>query len=379
MNDMQERTSKISNPQEVVETAKKMRETNPANRMARFFPESYFLSLPVDRQQHVLRIVKAGLMNDDSEIGAYAMETTDYDNYGPVLDPIILDYHSIDPDFKFKGDWNIEDKDLDLKKIDSKLAEVSMRVRVARNVDGFPMTGNMSQEDRVRFENYMVDNVFSKMISNPKYGGRYVSLTPGSKYEISASEYQSLVGNHQMFKDMSADPHLNSAGISGDWPYGRGMYVSEDGGSIVWVNEEDHLRIMNMKKGSDLSDIFNGLREELDLIEELGVPFARSEKYGYVTSCPSNLGTGMRASLHLKLPNLTENGQNVDKLKGILKEAGINVSVRGAGGEHTAAGSDGLVDISPRGRMIPENIVITQLYNAASKLLELETKSVLKS
>ncbi len=153
------------------------------------------------------------------------------------------------------------------------------------------------------------------------------------------------------------------------------MYISEDEQKIVWVNEEDQLRIMNMQKGSDLATIFNGLGEELNLIESLGVPFAKSERYGYVTSCPSNLGTGMRASLHLKLPNLTEKGQNVDKLKGILKEARINVSVRGAGGEHTAAGTDGLVDISPRGRMIAESIVITELYEAAAKLLELENNS----
>lgn len=370
-----EMKTEINTPEKMVAAVDAMKISNPANRMARYFPSEYFLNLPKEKQDHVKRIVIAGLMNDDSKVGAYAMETSDYDNYGPVLDPIIRDYHTINADFRFKADWDISNKKLNLKDIDTKLAEISMRVRVARNVEGFPLTGNMTQEDRVRFENYMIEKVFSNLIANLNYRGRYVSLTPGSKYEISPDEYQKLVDNHQMFKDMSADSHLEAAGISGDWPYGRGMYISEDQQKIVWVGEEDQLRIMNMQKGSDLAAIFNGLGEELKLIEELGVPFARSEKYGYVTSCPSNLGTGMRASLHLKLPNLTEFGKNVSKLENILAEAGINVSVRGAGGEHTAAGADGLVDISPRGRMIPESEVITQLYDAAAKLLDLEKTS----
>lgn len=365
----------LNNSASIVAAVVEMKEKNPANRMAKHFPVDYFLGLSKEQQEHVRKIVIAGLKNDDSEVGAYAMECSDYDQFGPVLDPIIQDYHSITPEFRFNEDWNIEGKSLDLKDIDPGLAEVSMRVRVARNVDGWPLTGSMTQQDRVDFENYMVETVFEHMVADPNYGGRYVSLTPGSNYQISPEEYSKLVAEHKMFKDMSADPHLAASGISGDWPYGRGMYISNDGGSIVWVNEEDHLRIMNMKKGSQLSDIFNGLKQELDLIEGLGVKFAKSAKYGYVTSCPSNLGTGMRASLHLALPKLTHNGEDVGNLKNILKQEGLNVSVRGAGGEHTAAGEGGIVDISPRGRMIPENVVITQLYGAASKLLELENNA----
>ena len=62
-----------------------------------------------------------------------------------------------------------------------------------------------------------------------------------------------------MFKDMSNDVYLLSAGIAKDWPYGRGCYVSEDKEFIIWVGEEDHLRIMCMKKGNVLTDVFNRL------------------------------------------------------------------------------------------------------------------------
>jgi hypothetical protein len=63
-------------------------------------------------------------------------------------------------------------------------------------------------------------------------------------------EYQGLVKAHIMFKDMADDPYLASAGIASDWPHGRGCYISADKQFIVWVGEEDHLRIMCMKTGA---------------------------------------------------------------------------------------------------------------------------------
>ena len=56
-----------------------------------------------------------------------------------------------------------------------------------------------------------------------------------------------------MFKDMSSDPFLNSAGISNDWPNGRGMYESQNKDFLMWIGEEDHLRIMYMYKGDNLA------------------------------------------------------------------------------------------------------------------------------
>ena len=79
---------------------------------------------------------------------------------------------------------------------------------------------------------------FKDLIADPAYGGRYVSLTPGHPCKISDAEYQELVKAHIMFKDMADDPYLASAGIASDWPHGRGCYISEDKGFLVWVGEE---------------------------------------------------------------------------------------------------------------------------------------------
>merc|ERR1711998_766427 len=130
-----------------------------------------------------------------------------------------------------------------------------------------------------------------------------------------------------------------------------------------------------MKKGTKLNEVFNRLKTMLDVVEGIeGIKFAVSPKYGYVTSCPSNLGTGMRASVHIKVPNLTSDGTD-KKAKAICKPLGL--SVRGTGGEHTPIGADGTCDISPSARFcITEAEIITKLYNGLKSLIEAEKSTV---
>ena len=172
---------------------------------------------------------------------------------------------------------------------------------------------------------------------------------------------------------MAADTYLASAGIASDWPFGRGCYVSADKGFIVWVGEEDHLRIMCMKKGTFLNDVFDRLKNACDVMEKISGNFAHSKDYGYVTSCPTNLGTGMRASVHIKIPNLTKGGSDA-KAKAVARPLGL--SVRGMGGEHTPIGADGTVDISPSARLqIQEAEIICALYEGIKNLMEEEKKA----
>ena len=241
-----------------------------------------------------------------------------------------------------------------------------MRVRVGRNLATFPLPGAMSKQDRIDMENKMIE-AFDKLIADPQFGGQYYSLTAGNPHHINNEKYEDLVKKHVMFKDMSADSYLESAGISADWPYGRGCYVSEDEQFIVWVGEEDHLRIMCMKKGSVLNEVFDRLHSAEKIVEQYADKFAKSFKYGFVTSCPTNLGTGMRASVHVRLPALTSDGTD-KKAKAVCKPLGL--SVRGLGGEHTPIGADGTVDISPSARlMIEEADIICRLYEGIRALM----------
>jgi len=244
-----------------------------------------------------------------------------------------------------------------------------MRVRVGRNLKEFPLPGAMTKEDRVNMELKMCA-AFDKLKAMPEYGGGYNSLTPGHANFIDEAAYNQLVADHIMFKDMAADSYLAAAGIASDWPFGRGCYVSEDKQFVIWVGEEDHLRIMCMFKGTVLNDVFDRLQKALDVVNGIeGLEFAVSPDYGFVTSCPTNLGTGMRASVHIPLPNLTKDGTD-KQAKAIAKPLGL--SVRGTGGEHTPIGKDGTCDISPSARFcITEAQIITALYNGL-KLLKAE-------
>jgi creatine kinase len=355
-----------------------IRASHPANRCAKYMTRELFMSFPPDQRDILYRCCKTGADNPDSGIGCYILTPDNLKQYRKFFDPLIRDYHKASATDKHVTDWDISsigDKGvLDLTKLG--LSDVSMRVRVGRNLKRFNLPGNMSKAERVQFEKAMLQ-AFSSLKANPAFGGKVYSLTPefgpgeANPNLISKQEYQQLVDAHIMFKDMDADPYLKSAGISADWPYGRGCYVSDDGQVIIWMGEEDQLRIMCMKKGTRLNEVFDRLHSVLDTFEKIpGIEFAVDPDFGYITSCPSNLGTGMRASVHVKIPHLTKDGTDT-KAKAICKEFGL--SVRGLGGEHTPIGADGTVDISPSGRLfIKERDIIVKLYEGIKSLMAKE-------
>lgn len=363
--------------QELVAECAEVLKSNPGNRCAKYCKD-YLESdegkgLAAKDLTVFYKIVKTGIDNADSSLGCYAMSPLDYSKYGGFFDKVIRDYHGDETgDKKHITDWNVEGADYDVKKLGQE--ELSMRVRVGRNLLGFNLPGEMDKEERIKFEQKMLP-AFDQL--KGKYGGNVYSLTPdfgelgANPNLITKDEYQKLVDAHVMFKDMDADPYLKSAGISSDWPYGRGCWQSDDKMRIIWFGEEDQLRIMCMKKGSDLLEVFSNLNEMLKAVEGIDdIEFARDENYGFVTSCPSNLGTGMRASVHVKIPNLTKDGTDT-KAKEVCKPLGL--SVRGTGGEHTPIGADGTVDISPSARLfIKEKEIIGKLYEGIEKLMAIE-------
>jgi len=363
-----------------LEDLEKVKKSNPDNRCAKYLTKDLFLSYTPEQQEILYKCAKTGIENPDSGLGAYAMTPDDYMTFSKFFDPLIRDYHKASKSSKHVTDWDAskvgENGVLDLQKLG--LDEVSMRVRVGRNLKQYNLPGNMDKEERIKFEKTML-TAFDKLVSMEDYGGSIYSLTPdfgnGEKNPnlISASKYDELVKAHIMFKDMAADPYLASAGIASDWPYGRGCYVSADEQFIIWFGEEDQLRIMCMKNGTKLNEVFDRLNEGLKAVESIkGIEFASSKDYGYVTSCPSNLGTGMRASVHIKIPKLTADGTDT-KAKEVCKPLGL--SVRGTGGEHTPIGADGTVDISPSARLfVAEKDIISALFKGIGLLMEEEAK-----
>eukprot|EP01068_Selenidium_serpulae_P003726 Selendium_serpulae@DN3262_c0_g1_i1.p1 len=355
--------------------------TKPDNRCTRYLGDYLGTltgpaALPVEEAKMLYKCVRTGVDNPDSEVGCYAMRPADYTTFSGFFDKVVRDYHGDESGKKVhKTDWTVPASSLDLSTVLKN--PLSMRVRVGRNLKGFNLPGASDRAERIRFEKTMLQ-AFRKLIADPTFGGKVFSLTPdfGDNEKnpnlITDEQYQQLIDDHIMFKPMDKDPYLLSAGIAGDWPYGRGCWQSADKQCMVWFGEEDMLRVMVMRKSKNLRDIFEKLKELLDRLESIeGVAFAAHSDYGFVTSCPSNLGTGMRASVHLQLPSLTKGGATLDGVKAVCSPMGL--SVRGLGGEHTAAGKDGTVDISPRARLfISEREIVEKLSNSVRELIKLE-------
>ena len=126
------------------------------------------------------------------------------------------------------------------------------------------------------------------------------------------------------------------------------------------MNEEDQLRIISMEMGGDVKGVFSRLARGIKAVEdsvrkESGREFMLDPKYGFIHSCPTNLGTGMRASVHVDLPGWTKEG--VDKLKARCEE--LAVQPRGTRGE--SGGQTGhTYDISNKHRLGHSEVQLVQ-------------------
>ncbi len=183
------------------------------------------------------------------------------------------------------------------------------------------------------------------------------------------ADRQKLVDDHFLF--VSGDKNLIAAGMERDWPEGRGIFHNDAKTFLVWVNEEDQLRIISMEQGGDVKGVFERLAKGIGAVQssvkdESGKDFLLDEKYGYLHSCPTNLGTGMRASVHIDLPGWTKEG--LDALKSRCNE--LSLQPRGTRGE--SGGQTGVTyDISNKHRLGYSEVELVQcMIDGVNKLYE---------
>ena len=137
--------------------------------------------------------------------------------------------------------------------------------------------------------------------------GKFEGDLKGTFYPLEGMDSavsQQLIDDHFLFKE--GDRFLKACNLNRDWPSGRGIFHNDAKSFLVWVNEEDQLRIISMKPGAGIAEVFDRLSRAAAEIEKI-CKFAHDEHLGYITSCPTNLGTALRASVHIKLPKLMSN------------------------------------------------------------------------
>lgn len=174
-------------------------------------------------------------------------------------------------------------------------------------------------------------------------------------------EKNQLIEDHFLFK--GGDPLQEAAGAERDWPEARGIYHNDAKTFLCWINEEDHLRIIAMEQGSDIAGVFSRLSRGAAAIEKFA-EFSHDPHLGFITSCPTNLGTGMRASVHVKLPRL---GKKKLEMQAIADR--YKVQIRGAHGEHSET-DDGVFDISNIRRLgFSEVELIQDMYDGVKAMI----------
>merc|ERR1711956_10314 len=241
----------------------------------------------------------------------------------------------------------------------------STRIRVGRSIQGFGLSPGITKQQRVDVEALM-KNAFTKLEGD--LAGSYFPLTG-----MDEAIRQQLVDDHFLF--MSGDRNLTVAGMERDWPEGRGIFHNKEKTFLTWVNEEDQLRIISMQSGGGVRAVFDRLARGIKAVEdsvkaESGKDFMLDAKYGYVHSCPTNLGTGMRASVHVDLPGYTKEGVKI--LEARCEE--LHLQPRGTRGE--SGGQTGVTyDISNKHRLGYSEVELVQkMIDGVNKLWEEDKK-----
>merc|ERR1712042_367915 len=284
---------------------------------------------------------------DNQHCGIYAGDWDSYKVFADVFDPLIQDYHGIPADSKHTSDM---DASKIIGQINPEAPVHSTRIRVGRSIEGFGLSPGITKQQRKDVENLM-RNAFRKLEGD--LSGNYYPLLG-----MDEETRQQLVDDHFLF--ISGDKNLIAAGMERDWPEGRGIFHNADKTFLVWVNEEDQLRIISMQKGGDVKGVFSRLARGIEAVgdsvkAESGKGFMLDERLGFLHSCPTNLGTGMRASVHIDLPGWTKEG--LGALKARCEE--LNVQPRGTRGE--SGGQTGVTyDISNKHRLGYSEVQLVQ-------------------
>ncbi|KAK7863469.1 hypothetical protein R5R35_010505 [Gryllus longicercus] len=303
----------------------------------------------------LLDVVQSGFENHDSGVGLYASDPETYSTFADLFDPVIADYHGFAAtDCHPRLDWgnpsSLSDLDPENKYIRS------TRVRCGRSIAGYPFNPMMTKELYEQMEKDASDALCS--LDGP-HAGKYEPLC-----DMAPDYQQQLIDDHYLFKE--GDRFLIAAKSCEHWPIGRGIFMNEDKTFLVWVGEEDHLRIISMQMGGHLGEVYKRM---VDGVNKIGrkLSFVRHPRLGFLTFCPTNLGTTVRASVMITLPNI---GSDLESLEGIASK--YNLQVRGTAGEHSAS-ADGSYDISNKRRLgLTEFEAVNEMYTGLREMIKME-------
>merc|ERR1711979_143775 len=228
-------------------------------------------------------------------VGCVAGDEESYDVWADMFDPIISDRHNgykktdlhktdLNPD-NLKGGDNMDPKYV-----------LSSRVRTGRSIRGICLPPFCTRAERRKVESVSLA-ALDKLEGPLK--GKYYPLNG-----MTEAQQDKLIDDHFLF-DKPVSPLLLAAGMARDWPDARGIWHNDAKNFLVWVNEEDHLRLISMELGGNINAVFRRFCDGINQVEThmkaQGYEYMWNEHLGYVLTCPSNLGfDGLLTKLRLQ-------------------------------------------------------------------------------
>merc|ERR1719238_2229141 len=304
-------------------------------------------------------------------VGMVAGDDESYELFAELFDPVISARHNGYPaDARHPTDLDINK--LSNTKIDPTGKYVlTSRCRTGRSVKGFKLPPVTTFEERREVEKVVVKGLLSM---EGELKGDYFPLAGSRSYGpkpsgMSTEKEEELRSAGNLFQEPDSTLLLSS-GCGRHWPDARGIYHNDQKSCFVWMNEEDQLRIVSMQKGDDIQAVFarfvnlcNGVQE---VLKSEGYDFMHTAHHGYLLTCPSNLGTGLRAGSMVKIPLLSAR----EDFKKIVGKMGLQV--RGTAGVDSAA-KGGTYDVSNADRLGKSEIALVNIMiDGVAKFVEWE-------
>jgi len=308
--------------------------------------------------------IKTGIDNPGHPMiktcGLVAGDEECFELFAEVFDPVISARHNgYAKDAKHPTDLDVSK--LSNTKIDpTGNYTLTSRCRTGRSVRGFKLPPVMEFEERRKLEALIVKGLLSL---EGELKGDYFPLHGSRSYEpkpngMSLEKEEELRTAGNLFQEPDSTLLLSS-GCGRHWPDGRGIFHNDAKNFFVWVNEEDQMRIVSMEKGDDIKGIITrfslGTQQIQKVLKENNADFMHSEHLGWILTCPSNLGTGLRAGCMVKVPLFSARAD----FKEVLAKMGLQA--RGTAGVDSAS-TGGTWDISNADRLGKSEVQLVNIF-----------------
>ena len=224
---------------------------------------------------------------------------------------------------------------------------ISSRVRLSRNIEGIPFVSKCKTEE--------LKTVYKKMkeiVPIIGYGLKFISLK-----DLNDLNREALVEKNLISSEFAKSKNPFSA-----------IIINDEENICITINEEDHIKLQVFSSGLELENLMNLAMEIDQKLEEL-IPYSFHKKYGYLTACPTNVGTGLKVSVFTHLPDLTITG-NIRRFLSAINNLGM--SIKGVYGDSSKAEGD-IYQISNNQTIgITEKEITKNLKLISQKVLEQE-------